>query len=321
MAGSRKFVLTAGTLVVVAAAAWFGANYYVKTQVEEKLNTYLVENDMQNNVTWGSLDATVLGNASLHDVKVVRKDDPAKFFTIKDVIVHDLQTDSEDKKVDFAFSGLADETGNSPFRAALTEQAGQLGYDTLPLMDGRIKGSLNEKQDTLDYDATLKQPEVGNFNLVLKADKIARLINTIRTRDQELKSNPLLLISELSPVTVRELNVKFDDAGLMPRVVNVQQGVAPVDGKPTPEQKQAFEARLEQSEAECRQQAPGLGVAEPEAVCTAISRFMKNDAKTLVISANPTPPLQIMSFVMQTQMGNPQAIAKAVQQLNLKISN
>ncbi len=321
MAGSRKFVLTAGTLVVVAAAAWFGANYYVKTQIEEKLNAYLVENNMQNNVTWGSLDATVMGNASLHDVKVVRKDDPAKFFTIKEVTVHDLQTDGDDKKVDFAFSGLADETGSSPFRAALTEQASQLGYDTLPLMDGRIKGSLNEKQDTLDYDATLQQPDVGNFNLVLKADKIARLINTIRTRDEELKSNPLLLISELSPVTVRELNVKFDDAGLMPRVVNVQQGVAPVDGKPTPEQKQAFEARLDKSEADCRQQAPALGVAEPEAVCTAISRFMKNDAKTLVISASPTPPLQLMSFVMQTQMGNPQAIAKAVQQLNLKISN
>jgi len=321
MAGTKKFTLAVGTIAVVAAAAWFGANYYAKTQIEEKLNAYLVENDIQNNVTWGSLDASILGNASLHDVKVVRKDDPAKFFTIKNVTVHDLQTGSDDKKVDFAFSGLADETGNSPFRAALMEKAGQLGYDSLPLLDGRVKGTLNEKQDTSDYDVTLNQPEVGNINLVLKADKIVELVNTVRTREEELKSNPLLLISALSPVTIRQLNVKFDDAGLMPRVVKVQQGVAPVEGKPTAQQKEAFDARLAKSESDCRQQAPTLGIADPESVCTAVSRFMKNEAKSLNVLASPNPPLQLMTFVMQTQMGNPQGIIKAVQQLNLKVTN
>ena len=321
MAGTKKFALAAGTVVVVAAVAWFGANYYAKTQVEEKLSAYLVQNDMQDNVTWGSLDASILGNASLHDVKVVRKDDPARFFTIKNVTVHDLDTGTDDKKVDFSFSGLADETGSSPFRAALMEQAAQLGYENLPLLDGRIKGTLNEKQDTTDYNVTFSQPEVGNLNVVLKADKIVELINTVRTREEELQSNPLLLISALSPVTIRQLDIKFDDGGLMPRVVNVQHGVAPVDGKPTPQQKQAFEARLAKSESDCLQQAPTLGIAEPEGVCTAVSRFMKNEAKSLNVTASPTPPLQLMTFVMQTQMGNPQGIIKAVQQLNLKVTN
>lgn len=320
MAG-KKFSLAVGVVAVIAAGAWFGANYYAKTQVEEKLNAYLVENDMQNNVTWGALDASILGSASLHDVKVVRKDDPAKFLTIKNVKVNDLQTGSDDKKVDFSFSGLADQTGNSPFSAALKEKAGQLGYDSLPLLAGRIKGTLNEKQDTSDYDITLNQPEVGNFNVVLKADKVVELINTVRTREKELQSNPLLLISALSPVTIKQLNIKFDDAGLMPRVVKVQQGVAPVDGNPTAQQKEAFEARLAKSESDCRQQAPTLGIADPEGVCTAVSRFMKNEASTLSVQASPNPPLQLMTFVMQTQMGNPQGILKAVQQLNLKITN
>jgi len=320
MAG-KKFPLAVGVVAVVAAGAWFGANYYAKTQIEKKLNAYLVENDMQNNVTWGALDASILGSASMHDVKVVRKDDPAKFLTIKTIKVNDLQTDSDDKKVDFSFSGLADETGNSPFSAALKEKAGQLGYDSLPLLDGRVRGTLNEKQDTTDYDITLNQPEVGNFNVVLKADKIVGLINTIRTREKELQSNPLLLISALSPVTIKQLNIKFDDAGLMPRVVKVQQGVAPVDGNPTAQQKEAFEARLAKSESDCRQQAPTLGIADPEGVCTAVSRFMKNEAKSLNVQASPNPPLQLMTFVMQTQMGNPQGILKAVQQLNLKITN
>lgn len=321
MVGSRKITLSIGTLVVVAAAAWFGANYYAKTQVEKKLNAYLVQNNLQNNVTWGSLDASILGNGSLHDVKIVRKDDPAKFFTIKRVTVNELQTSGDEQKVDLAFSGMADQSGSSPFHALLAEKASQLGYATLPLLDGRIKGVLNEKQDTFDYDFTFNQPEVGNVHFVMKADKIAELINTFRTREEELKSNPLLLISAMSPVTIREMNIKFDDGGLMPRVVKVQQGVAAEDGKPTPEQKQAFEARLSKSENDCRQQAPVVGISDVEGVCMAVSRFMKNEAKSLNISVNPNPPLQLMTFVMQAQMGNPQAIAKAMQQLNLKVSN
>ncbi len=321
MAGSRKFIVGAGTLVVVAAAAWFGGNYYVKTQVEDKVRSYLVENNMQDNVSWASLDATILGNAAMHDVKVIRKDDPAKYFTIKEVKVHDLNTDTEDKKVDFSFSGLADETGNSPFLAVLKEHGDELGYEKLPLVDGRVRASLDEKQDALDYDATLQQPELGNFHLDLKADKVVDLINTIRTQEKELSTNPLLLLDKLSPVTFREMNVRFEDAGLMPRVVKVQQGVAAVDGKPTAEQVEAFEARLEKSEADCRQQAPALGVADADSVCNSISKFMKNESKTLSISSTPTPPLQLMSFVMQTQLGGSTAIAKAVKQLNLKITN
>ncbi len=321
MAGSRKLAYTVGALVVVAAAAWFGGNYYAKTQVEEKLNAYLVENGMQDNVTWGSLDATILGNASLHDVKITRKDDPARFFTIKNLKVHKLQQDAGQQHYDFEFAGLADDSGNSPFLALLKDKAGELGYDKLPLLDGRMKGMQDEKQDAADVDLDLKQPEVGNLKMVMKLSQIAELVKASRTQSEELQSNPLALMGALSSLTIHEMSMTFDDAGLMPRVVKVQQGVAPVDGKPNEQQLQAFEARLAKSESDCLVQAPAQGIANAEDACKSVSRFMKNDAGRLMVSVSPNPPLQLMTFVMQTQMGGQAAIAKAVQQLNLKISN
>ena len=128
-------------------------------------------------------------------------------------------------------------------------------------------------------------------------------------------------MSALSPVAIRELNIKFDDAGLMPRVVKLQQRVAPVDGKPTAEQLQAYEARMAKSESDCASQALRLGIAGTEEMCASVSRFMKNEAGSLVVSATPTPPVQVMKLVMQMQMGSQQGIAKVFQQLNLKISN
>lgn len=321
MAGSRKFGVTAGALVVVAAAVWFGGNYYAKIRIEEQLNAYLVENGMQQNVTWRSLDASILGNASLHDVKVVHEDDPARFFTINNLTVHQLQVDNDEQHYDFEFAGVADETGNSPLLSLLADKAGELGYDKLPLLEGRMKGVQDEKQDAGDLDLVLKQPEVGELKAVVKVSQIAELIKASRTQRDELQSNPLALMGALSSLKIHQLSVTFDDGGVMPRVVKVQQGVAPVDGKPTEQQLQAFDARVAQEESNCLKEAPTQGIANAEQVCKSVSRFMKNDAGSLKISITPNPPLQLMSFVMQTQMGNREAIAKAVQQLNVKVSN
>ncbi|MGO1767978.1 hypothetical protein CAP48_14695 [Advenella sp. S44] len=321
MAGSRKFGVTAGALVVVAAAVWFGGNYYAKIRIEEQLNAYLVENGMQQNVTWRSLDASILGNASLHDVKVVHEDDPARFFTINNLTVHQLQVDNDEQHYDFEFAGVADETGNSPLLSLLADKAGELGYDKLPLLEGRMKGVQDEKQDAGDLDLVLKQPEVGELKAVVKVSQIAELIKASRTQRDELQSNPLALMGALSSLKIHQLSVMFDDGGVMPRVVKVQQGVAPVDGKPTEQQLQAFDARVAQEESNCLKEAPTQGIANAEQVCKSVSRFMKNDAGSLKISITPNPPLQLMSFVMQTQMGNREAIAKAVQQLNVKVSN
>ncbi len=321
MAVSRKFGLTAGALVVIAAAVWFGGNYYAKTRVEKQLNAYLVENGMQENVTWRSLEASILGNASLQDVKVIRKDDPARFFTIKDLTVHQLQVDSDEQHYDFDFAGVADETGNSPLLSLLADKAGELGYDKLPLLDGRIKGMQDEKQDTGDVDLFLKQPEFGELKVVVKMSQIAELIKASRTLSDQIESNPLALMGPLSSLKIHEWSMAFDDGGVMPRVVKVQQGVAPVDGKPTEQQLQAFEARVAQEESQCLKEAPEQGIANAEQVCKSVSRFRKNEAGSLKVSITPNPPLQLMSFVMQTQMGNKQALAKAVQQLNVKVSN
>ena len=321
MAGTKKFAIAAGVVVVIAAAAWFGGNHYAKTRVEKQINTYLAQHQMQDKVTWGSLDASILGTASMRDVKIIQKDDASRFFTIRRLQVHELDTGSDSKKVDFEFTGLADQTGASPVKAILAEKAGELGYDTLPLLDGRVKAMLNEKADTSDYDVTFKQQEVGNLEVVLKADRIAAVVDAFRNKGEELKVNPLLLISALNPVILREVKVNFDDGGIMPRIVAVQKGVAPVGGKPTPEQDALFERHMSQAREDCRRQSPAMGIEDAENVCTAVSRFMQNETPNLRVSATPNPPLQLMTFVMQSQMGNPQAIAKAVKQLNLKITN
>ncbi|WKU20551.1 hypothetical protein [Advenella alkanexedens] len=322
MSSKKKLAIaTAGVLVVAAGAAWYGGNKLAQGKVEEELKAFLVQNNLQDNVFWESLEANVSGTGSMTNVKIVDKQNPAHYYTFRKVVLKDIENTEKVQKIDISFQGFADETGNSPIGKVSANRLADLGYTELPKVNGSLKVSFDSSTDRSMYEISIDQPELASFGVKLDANKIGGLLEQVRANSQAIQQNPMAVLPFLAPVSINSLSFNIDDKGLVKRVIAKEKGAALGDA-PTPAQNATYEAKmLQQKEACMKQAAIVFGVNKTEASCDAIYKYVTNQKDSLSFAMNPTPPFELMS-VLQLLSGAGVANANQLfQNLNIELKN
>mgnify|MGYP000949821357 CR=1 FL=1 len=322
MSSKKKLAIaTAGILVVAAGAAWFGGNKLAQGKVEEELKAFLVQNNLQDNVFWESLDANVGGTGSMNNVKIIDKQNPAHYFTFRKVVLNELENNEKRQKIDISFQGFADETGKSPIGKVSDSRLVELGYTDLPEINGSLKINFDNTVDRSSYEISIDQPEVANFGLKFDANKIAGLLEQIRTNAASVQQNPMALLPFLAPISVNSLSFDIQDKGLMKRVIAKEKGVA-LGEKATPAQDATYDAAmLQQKEACMKQGVPVFGEKKTEASCDAVYKYVTNQKDSLSFAMNPKPPFEIMTVV---QLLSGRGVAnqnQLFQNLNIELKN
>ncbi|MFA5703882.1 MAG: hypothetical protein WC982_10250 [Advenella sp.] len=322
MSSKKKLAIaTAGVLVVAAGAAWYGGNKLAQGKVEEELKAFLVKNNLQDNVLWESLDANVSGTGSMSNVKIIDKQNPAHYFTFRKVILNDLENTDKVQKIDISFQGFADETGKSPIGKVSDSRLADLGYTELPEVNGSLKVSLDSSTDRSSYEISIDQPEVANFGVKLDANKIAGLLEQVRTNAEAVQQNPMAVLPFLAPVSINSLSFNIDDKGLVKRVIAKEKGVA-FGEQPTPAQDATYEAKmLQQKEACMKQGAVVFGENKTEASCDAVYKYVTNQKNSLSFAMNPNPPFEIMSVVQLLSGRGGANLNQLFQNLNIELKN
>ena len=254
MSSKKKIAIaTAGVLVVAAGAAWFGGNKLAQGKVEEELKAFLVQNNLQDSVSWESLDANVSGTGSMTNVKIIDRQNPAHYFTFRKVILNELENTENSQKIDISFQGFADETGKSPIGKVSESKLAELGYTELPEVNGSVKVDFDNAIDRSSYEISIDQPEVANFGVKLDANKIADLLKQLRANAESVQQNPMALLPFLAPVSINSLSFDIQDKGLVKRVIAKEKGVA-LGAQATPAQDAAYEAKMLQQKEDCLKQ-------------------------------------------------------------------
>lgn len=322
MSSKKKLAIAvAGVLVIGAGVAWFGGNQLAKGKAEEELKAFLAENNLQDYVTWESLDASVGGTATLANVKVVNQQNPSRFITFQQVFLNKFDNSENNKEIDISFVGLADESGNSPVGQLSRQKLAELGYDRLPHINGAVKVQLDLVTDRSGYQFRIDQPGVANFGINIDANKINALLQHINANKAALANNGMVLLQPLSAVSINALSITVEDKGLVQHIIAKEKGGAP-GAKTSVEQDKAYEAKMQQQKQTCVQQGVVLfGETKAEASCDAIYKYVTSQKSGLSIAMNPTPALQIMTLLQLTSGQGLASLPQVLQSMNIEVKN
>ncbi len=322
MSSKKKLAIaTAGVLVVAAGAAWFGGNKLAQGKVEEELKAFLVQNNLQDNVFWDSLSANVGGTGSMTNVKIIDKQNPAHYFTFRKVILTDLENTENHQKLDIAFEGFADETGQSPIGKVSESKLAELGYTKLPEVNGKLKVNVDSATDRSSYEISIDQPEVANFGVKFDANKISGLLEQIRNNAEQVQGNAMALLPFLAPVSINSLSFDIQDKGLVERVIAKEKGVTWGE-KSSPAQDAAYNAKMLQQKEDClKQGAVVFGESKTEASCDAVYKYVTNQKNRISFAMNPNPPFEILTVVQLLSGQGAGNLNQLLQSLNIELKN
>ena len=301
--------------IVVLAAIGYGAYYYANQTANDvmvqKVNNYLVENKLQDKITWEKSEASVAGSATFYNVTV--KDDLAeRVIKLQKLHISRFEESEDGGAADLSFEGVSDANGKSIFlkdfaSSGEMEDSGleDLGYDaSLPLLNGELKGNYSKKSNDLTYLLKLNQEQVGDLLIDVKALDTNAFVDKVLELNKlpEDQVDPSLLMGPLTSVKLSKFEVSFDDKGVLAKA------------------KASGGAEAIQAD-ECQFGLAMMGVSDQaEEFCKSVVAFTDGSKKTIAIKVNPAQPYPVINFMTLGQSGMPD-FNKLVKDLNLTISN
>lgn len=295
MAMSKSKII--GGLVVLAAAG--AGTYYYMNQVAndkmvEKVNAYLVENNLQDKLTWEKSEASVTGSGTFYNVTAVG-DTPETSVKIKKLHI----TKIEKSEVALSFEGLSTMDGKSIFSTDKDLESMGYGAD-LPLLNGKFDGGYSKEANNSSFSLTLNQDQMADMEIDFKASETNTFIDMLNDKQKEVEANPSLLVGPLGPVKIDKLEVTFSDKGLLAKTAGGTGAV-----------------KLE----DCQSSLAMLGVSDDSAgICKSVVAFTDGSKKTIALKANPSPAYPVINLMELGKSGMPD-VNKLIKDLNLKVTN
>ncbi len=308
MSNTTKIVGAVAVLAAVGYGAYYFMNQKANDVMVEKVNAYLVKNNLQDKVKWEKSEASVAGTASFYNVTLVG-DNPDETLKIQQLNVTDFNESEDGGSVALNFTGLSDHQGKSLFLGtaaggvATEEGLESIGYDqSLPLLNGEVKSSYSKKANDLNNWVKLNQEQVFDVTFDLKALDTNNLVDTLLEKQDQIEDDPGALIAPLTPVKLSKLEIAFEDKGVLAK--------AKASGG-------AEEIKLE----ECQFGLAMMGVSEKaNDICQSVIDFSNGTKKTIAFKANPAQPYPVINLMELGQGGMPD-VNKLIEELNVTITN
>ena len=301
--------------IVVLAAIGYGAYYYANQTANDvmiqKVNAYLVENKLQDKITWEKSEASVAGSGTFYNV-IVKDENTESVIKLQKLHITKLEQSEDGGAAEFSFEGASDANGKSIFLKDFASAGGMddsgledLGYDaSLPLLNGEVKSNYSKKANDSSLFLKLNQEQVGDVSFDVKAIETNAFID----KALELKKlpedqvDPSLLMGPLTTMKLSKLEVSFDDKGVLAKA-------------------KAAGGAQEIKAEECQFGLAMMGVSDQaEEFCKSVIAFADGSKKTIVLKVNPAQPYPVINFMTLGQSGMPD-FNKLVKDLNLTITN
>lgn len=295
----KKLIYIGGVVIVALLGLWFGGSWYATKTAEDKLNAFVVKNDLKQFVRWEKVSATPLGSVTLKKVVV----GPSSDIVINEVQVKKAKHTDSELNVVVDLQGIADRNGYAPkallftlMEKTATKQAApaNLAIDlNLDYVSGRGVVELDAMSSNLaQVTGGVKLQEVS----VLKS-----LIQ--RAERGEINKNILVLLVEaekiMQSVMFQQAELSVKDLGGLKRFIALQQRYLemPVPGEDFEKTAgKQYQQRVNEEVEGCMQQS---FIQKATQSCAKLGEFLKGDENSLDIKVTALTPLNLANLLRQ----------------------
>lgn len=295
-------------LIIIVVGAWLVISKTTSNKIEQAFEQWLVANELQENLTWESLetgpkDTLKLGQAKIYD------ESKALLFTAEEININHYKTSDDVLEVDLAFKKLVD-VESKVFQKPLTSYFADANLDAPDSIDVFWKMSLNRQTQRAFFNPVIELPEFMRLGLQLDTDspeiyqKFATLLNDFDGFKQYGVFN---LIPHAGTVKLKQLVLDIEDMGGM---VQLQESLkqSTLSGDSTPEldkQREAlWQRRLAESRMECFHDGSLAAILQNHRqACDHLIDFMGAKKQTIQLKITATKAISLEEAMLAGMMG------------------
>ncbi|OFS84421.1 hypothetical protein HMPREF3144_06910 [Oligella sp. HMSC05A10] len=303
----KKPVIILVILALIAVGAWFFIQKTATNRVEEEVQQFLVQHELQDRLSYAKLEASPSGTVTLHKVTLL-DDEGELLLSADEVKLNRFKEEQDFQEVDFTIKNIVDVSGelfqeelNALF-AEIDKPAPQhLDVASYYKLDGAA-GEVTLKSSVLIPDFL----EVGGMLNLANPAAVLDLSNYLAANPDVEEMTPELM-SLLAKITLKDLSLELKDKGGVPSLMQLVEKQQLADEQATltaSEREQMVQMKLAQAKQECINTA-GLAmvVDDLESACTKLFDFLSNQRSDIKFKASVVKPISVEEFMMLSLMG------------------
>lgn len=338
----NRFALMGGGAAVVLAAAYFGLSAYSGKQAEKRLEDWVYDMELDDQLSWDSVSSSPFGGSfSIAGLELDSgADEPA--VRIAKVTVSELVDSDERSQVRLRFQGidagqealsglsnLSRMAGGNLGRAAHNfVPALNSGLMTLKPFDAELFVNVDDDDGSLESELFIGLPELFDSRISYRLDKQRDLNRTLRRLPDDLAEAEGLyqvlgqlgaLDESLKRAEIGRITLSVKDRGMLARSVALQQRyntpLDPTAGNAEGQRQAHYERQVERGVKECERDELGRGL---DNVCELLEQVLLGKIDGVELSIEPDEPVRLQDLA---KLDNPRTAKRLVERLNPQLSS
>ncbi|PMC19241.1 hypothetical protein [Oligella urethralis] len=303
----KKPVIILVILALIAVGAWFFIQKTATNRVEEEVQQFLVQHELQDRLSYTKLEASPSGTVTLHKVTLL-DDEGELLLSADEVKLNRFKEEQDFQEVDFTIKNIVDVSGEL-FREELNALFAEIDKPAPQHLDVASYYKLDGAAGEVTLKSSVLIPdflEVGGMLNLANPAAVLDLSNYFAANPDVEEMNPELM-SLLAKITLKDLSLELKDKGGVPSLMQLVEKQQLADEQATltaSEREQMLQMKLAQAKQECINTA-GLAmvVDDLESACTKLFDFLSNQRSDIKFKASVVKPISVEEFMMLSLMG------------------
>lgn len=295
-------------LIIIVVGAWFAISKTTSNKVEQAFEAWLVTHNLQENLTWESLETSAKDSLKLRQAKIY-DEEQVLLFTAEEININHYTESAELIEVDLDVKKLVDVEAKV-FQTQLTSYFADATLAAPDSIDVFWKMTLNKQAQRAFFNPVIELPEFMRLGLQLDTDspeiyqKFTALLNDFDGFEQHGVFN---LIPHAGSVKLNRLVLAIEDLGGM---VQLQDSLkrSTLSGESTLEldrQREAlWQRRLAESRMECYHDGSLAAVLQNhQQACDNLIDFMGAKKQTIQLKITATKAISLEDAMLAGMVG------------------
>ncbi|WOS38863.1 hypothetical protein RP300_02444 [Oligella urethralis] len=303
----KKPVIILVILALIAVGAWFFIQKTATNRVEEEVQQFLVQHELQDRLSYTKLEASPSGTVTLHKVTLL-DDEGELLLSADEVKLNRFKEEQDFQEVDFTIKNIVDVSGEL-FREELNALFAEIDKPAPQHLDVASYYKLDGAAGEVTLKSSVLIPdflEVGGMLNLANPAAVLDLSNYLAANPDVEEMTPELM-SLLAKITLKDLSLELKDKGGVPSLMQLVEKQQLADEQATltaSEREQMVQMKLAQAKQECiNTDGLAMVVDDLESACTKLFDFLSNQRSDIKFKASVVKPISVEEFMMLSMMG------------------
>lgn len=298
-------------IALIGVAAWYFLSNTVNKKAEEQLQLFLIENNLQDQVKWESLEASPSGTASLKKVSFIDTEGEL-FMTAEELHLKHFKQDEMVLETEVEVKGLVDVSGLA-FQEQFNGVYELVGLESPNYIDLSWQINLDNTQQKSVMNSDILFPELFVVETEIITDnpekirELSKLVNESAGLEEPSETEILALFDMMSDIKIQNLNIGLVEKGgvekLRHEFIKSELDVE-AEAIESEQGQELLAQEIATGREECLREAElGVVLKDQESACNRIFDFISGTDDAIKFKASLAKPVSFDEILMYSLMG------------------